>query len=443
MFWREIARYLGARDQLQLRLVCKDAAYTVAVEQRSRLFAVQAPALAEAVRARKELGVEGLRVWATDCLPRSPKKRFLVATADTIHMLLLVSPPMERCFYELLLVEEDLAIHDEADMPMLCATRGYLDCEFMREFNPDMPPDSEVEQMIVQEFTRREAIACNVPETNVIAHVAKAHNDAKFSIHVVFVALDETGTEVLFASPMHVGAMVRTWEHEQRDTDDFQRFVVNDHTDKTACIVDNGVYTKHRMFRTWLSSKKGQFRFLVSTSGRPVGSPQAWKDFLLQDVRRGPVRIVRLTEADGREPLSSSGWLKQQHAKVPIKRAINSSSSGRPFKRARTDCKTIVHLLEEWVQFETGDPTASAKFTATFTPASRQLVIGTSQAKTCNIYNGAHNGNHIYFVFDSETLSVRQKCHSSRCAGRYHAMEPPEEVMDQLRIAKQLCNLVN
>jgi hypothetical protein len=246
-----LLRFLpDAADVRNLRLTCRTFAMRFHRPRASLVpFDKMRPAYEYAQQCR------GLRVWARDL---GSAKSYHTGTLATWlrTMEWYRRHNKEICYYEILHSPDE-------ELQSASWTSPYMDLDLSRKYLKHGVPDAVVVSTMVRRFVRflqRELGSDDDEErtVNVRPIILTAHSAQKFSVHIVF-RLSIGGRAAVFPDNFSVGALVRKFEHEVEDE---IFYFINGDGDRD-CIIDPGVYTLRRQFRTAFSNKTGEERPLV------------------------------------------------------------------------------------------------------------------------------------------------------------------------------------
>jgi len=428
-------------ELLQLRLVCRAAAYVVGAMYRMRVFHYQQPALREMARVRAN-GLMRLRVWACDRTDRGGNKRYMVGSREAAQVWLTMQPPSLKSLYEILHVRLDFP---RAPASLSCC-RLYLDCDVQRHHQSaehNSVADDDLQAMILGRLRSFLKAELKMHKTQIHFHVLQAHSATKFSIHVIGRLFDAARREIFFAGLEDVGALVRRWELFCRKHCR-ELYRVKDATGTMAHVVDPGVYTTHRAFRVVGASKKGQNRFLRWGEETDV-SASRWRALLIQDVdRRVDVPVVRVAEVDGSEPISLAKFWDGSKPKRPVKRlAPVVMASTKPMKLQRTAYGTVQTLMVQFVAEYSGDPGPTVVASARPAQQESPILVILTRSHDCKIARRCHASNHVYFTVDYRNpVYMLQKCHDEECAGKQFWIDLPQWIADVVQRSVQMCDFL-
>lgn len=447
-FWALLAAHRPQEEQLSTRLICREAAYYACADRRISEAYRGPGAMHTAMRAcRWDIGQ---RTWAFDD-PGGGRgcKRYVNATESAIHALLWVwLPPEERTCYEIIAAPSSVP----QSLSVSVQTRLYLDCEYERDKLTakqlaKMPSDADLTKSIVtslSEFALKELPYARIGRKAVT--LLTAHNDKKYSVHLVFRFFDKRGNEIMFEDLRHVGAFMRKWESTAApkvlylptatDTND----TPNATSDKGDCIVDAAVYTSNRCFRTVMCTKLGGDRPLLLNGKADIESEMAWRASLVQVHTTHALRHAQpfsVMEIDGSEPRSSSKFHDQN------KRSASSSSAGASalkMPRLASGQSTLTSAVVGWMRsFITSHAdygTSGLGGTDQVQPCdlrykSYVLVINV-RTHYCAIARREHKNNFVYFTVNAWTQRAYQKCHDAACEGQRAEIEVPEDIQQKM-----------
>ena len=236
-------------------------------------------------------------------------------------------------------------------------------------------------------------------------------NAKKVSFHIV--------GSVFFKSLAHVGALVRgVWAAIQSMQKGL--FPAPPNLDMSRIkylfdssgewIVDDCIYTRNRLFRLPLSSKKGSDRVLRPVKGYGK-TPDHWIDMLVQ---RPYTTVYSCLEMDDSEPLYTSTsaskclrFVDEQWVMSEKKRCNYNTSVSvvHPYLLPVLDkLDSLGHMVKrDDISFN----------------SSRRSWFVSSGSKHCAIANREHTSNHIWFEIDGLGGRVYQRCYDSECNGAH------------------------
>lgn len=403
----------------------------------------------------------GQRTWAFDDSGGGRGcKRYVNATEAAIHALLwLWLPPEERTCYEIIAAPSSVP----QSLSVSVQTRLYLDCEYERDKLTakqlaKMPSDADLTKSIVtslSEFATKELPYARIGRKAVT--LLTAHNDKKYSVHLIFRFFDKRDNEIMFEDLRHVGAFMRKWESTAAPA---QLYLPTDtaanagnaaeQTDNTenkgACIVDAAVYTSNRCFRTVMCTKLGGDRPLLLNGKADIESEMAWRASLVQ-VHTQSVHAQRhsqpfsVMEIDGSEPRSSSKFHGQN------KRSASGSGAGGaitsvPLKMPRlaggqsTLTTAVVGWMRSFITSHADYGTSGLGGTDQVQPCdlrykSYVLVINV-RTHHCAVARREHKNNFVYFTINAWTQRAYQKCHDDACSQQRAEIEVPEDIQQKM-----------
>lgn len=283
-------------------------------------------------------------------------------------------------------------------------------------------------------------------------------NEKKVSIHYLFKIVDPQDNTVvtkMFKNNYHCGEFMRKFEtHILKE---FQGPIksnplffnpekqVNNKT-VVVPIYDSGVYTLHRVFRTYGCSKLGSTRPLIPLAekdslnkyvdGTIKLSRVVWLDNLIQYIDHRQVSKMQLVYCmcpDGAEPTSKGAIhhiVDNENKTLDILDPNRNYNNKRSFDTmTKTNSKPIVNK-NEYIFKHKVIPMILDEIKAywqlpnmqltlvSFDPINQTLLINTdtrickTKSMAMNEANASHNGNHTFFVVDFVTMSFKQGCHS-------------------------------
>ena len=409
----------------------------------------------------------GERLWAREY--ESGARYYVCATQAVMYAFVSQKPNQD--LYEI--IEAPAAVQDES-LRFRTQSRLYLDVEFKRAINPKAPADEDIVPPLVESLVAYAKKALPLVDRADVMRFS-AHSERKFSEHVCIRLFDKEGVELWFEANWHAGALVRRWELDVARTAFPSHYMNSDSkTSDIDFVVDKGVYTRNRIFRTGSATKRGETRMLVKVDA-PAGewrmSYDEWRDALAQDHDRAESakHVMRLLEASGAPASSLAIFYSPEDlvlgadaavaaAPVTRKRRLMSSGSssgglvvgGDLFpeqesgtKRARTT-GTLAGAFVAWIQRRHPHNLVELRIVS-----ERSLVIHTD-CHECPIAGRAHKSNVIYYVLDDlgadygdmARLRCRLRCRDANCPPPQTQIEIPRDLCLQYVRAAQLMQIM-
>jgi DNA-directed primase/polymerase protein len=216
-----------------------------------------------------------------------------------------------------------------------------------------------------------------------------ASTSTKFSRHLVL-----RSPTVCFTSAVAVGVWVK------RMLADAPEF---------AWFIDQGVYTRNRLMRLYLSTKLGRAAPLVLAAGAPGGSDDeaVFLASLVTNVAALATPVAVAVDDEKPAPVFVGG--------VPAPLSVPASKS--PFAAIDDFIAHRCHLVRN------GFVRSSVYF-----PTTRVVVFEIGGTRFCHRIGREHKSNHVYVVVELLRLVFTQRCHDHECRG-YRSSEfplPPE-----------------
>ena len=341
------------------------------VDSTYRVFARQEDAI-EFIKT-----VEGLRLWSEDQQGKNKVyRRFIVASVNGFAARY---PKMQKKnFYEVISDSDTCKLH--------------LDIEYMKEVNKNINSDDIVlgtrGRMIA---FLREKYKIELTEEHVV--ILDASNNKNFSCHMIF-------NGALIKKNTHCNMIVDQFITENKDF-----LTINDINGKSNCIIDVGIYTIHRNFRLYQSSKIGEERpFTLSKFDLSFGSFQnligegqeierLFLEYSLVTETRRPTNIALLEE-------------KKDNQKHTVKFKSTKSHSQFP------DIDIIVEAN-----------IGSGKITTCEMKPNGSIFYSISGTRYCHIAGREHRHSNIYVKVNANRSQVIQLCYSPKCFGKHFVLQ--------------------
>ena len=221
--------------------------------------------------------------------------------------------------------------------------------------------------------------------------VLESHNESKRSYHVV-VVLQKDGNDVYF-----------------KNVKGFKKFTDYIFGDLTANkIVDLSVY-REGLFRTYLSSKSGEYRPLVKSE---VSDPFEFQDtFICYCCNKGNVTIDTNSE-QFKVYYRDVDEFKAEFTEVVDLDTVNGTRLPIQKELTNQDCDIIRHFVRKNYKYRTKD------IREILIDHVLNCIIVALNDEFCHNIDREHKSNHQYIVID--TYSSKQKCHDLDCKDFKH-----------------------
>lgn len=410
----------------------------------------------------------GERVWAREY--RSGARFYVCATQRAMYAFLVQKPDQD--LYEI--IEDPAAVPDaHAKLRFRTQSRLYLDVEFKRALNPDAPEDSAIVPPLVESLLAY--VRKQLPRV-ARSHVARftAHSERKFSEHVCIRLFDKDDRELWFEANWHAGALVRRWEYYVARNEFPQHFMCSDSKVRDVeFVIDKGVYTRNRIFRTGMATKRGESRMLVRVDA-PAGEWRMpyddWCAALSQDHDRAAGGrascVLHMVEATGAPAASlaifytigdlalggeGAAAASASASNRAQKRRLQSSGGLLPpseptqgaSKRARAQ-GTIAGEVVRWVQ--SLHPGLGVELRV----ANERALVVHTESRDCPIAGRQHASNKIYYVIDDlgpeygdfVRLRCQLRCRDPNCPPPTTQVEIPMAIRQRFLVTAQLMQVL-
>jgi len=348
-------------------------------------------------------------------------RRYLLAPADARHV------------YELL--RED------------CPCHLYFDLEYSSAANPSVDGERCVDALhsLLAEALRRR-LGVELADC-VLVELESTPSPTKFSRHLV---IRLPGLRA-FRSSTAVGAFVHAWLTEDvapaRETDARAAALYvrrREEEEGEALFIDQGVYTRNRAFRLYLSSKQGKSARLLPTrrcwerlhaagmapqpppaAPTTLDGPQEWLFLASLICCPEPAALLRIGPPAGAAPGVA------RHAAPP--RALETGSGNHcPFPLTAAFACAVAD--ERAGPASSG--TARIRSWAALSPTL--LVLNLSRNRHCSRIGRSHKSNGVFYLVDYKEACAWQKCHDPECRGYRSAPEglPPDVCAERRLLAR-------
>lgn len=233
--------------------------------------------------------------------------------------------------------------------------------------------------------------------------------EGKVSFHII--------GSVFFTNLAHVGALVRAlWAAIQSML--MHEFPVPEGLDMKRIkylfesngewIIDDCIYTRNRLFRLPLSSKKGSNRVLMPVKNHGA-TPDHWIDMLVQ---RPHDKVFNCMEICNSEPIFTSTPASKCLRKIGKNNWEISEKKRQSYQTASSAVPPyLVPVLDKLDSMG-----YMVKRDIMFNSARRSWCVSTNSRK-CAIAGREHGSNHIWFEIDGFGGKVLQRCYDSECHG--------------------------
>lgn len=354
---------------------------------------------AEAIRFSQVMG-EGLMVFSFegDAIGTGGKRNFVVTHPSQMWLRHSERIPEKRCVYEV--IQEN----------SVC--KLYFDLEFLHAYNPTRNGVAMTNTLIdiVCYFLHKEFhITCS--RKNIID--LRGTSDLKFSRHLIF-----NIPGIAFATNAHVGSFVRMVCNEVRLwhagiepievpgilPQNVKDLFVCDSKDSEVLFCDEGVYSRNRNFRLFLSTKLGQnFPLVIAEENEylPNHDPggctdrQIFFDSLITLVDSTcKILTCRDTEQLPKEQLCKSNRMGNTYSDVEGFRQS-------PYPEIDAFIQGLIGSgsIQSWHYFS----------------QSEVIVYNIVRFRYCSNIRREHKSNNIFYVVNLKTASYYQKCHDPDC----------------------------
>ncbi|XP_011686015.1 PREDICTED: DNA-directed primase/polymerase protein-like [Wasmannia auropunctata] len=353
--------------------------------------------------------------------PSDGSRRFVVAHPEVYWWYYKVKPPEERCSYEII----------PKDSPCWL----YLDLEYPIELNPlcNGPRMTRTLIDIIRAYLLNHYhLLCD--RSNFLILDSTSSN--KFSRHVIF-----TMKDMAFKDYSHVGKFIKTIYNDmllylRSDTpthgilDHFDKADIEEMLVKTQhgekLFVDNGVYTKNRHFRIYLSTKWGKQSYLTVSMDCVHNTVNKCREkelgiFLDSLISYFPNKqnLILL------EFLNRSDVKAKLYSSIP-KRSVNENDGeSSPYPEIDSHIRSLI------------DPgkIRIAKYSDK-TKTLRYEVYGN---RYCENIGRHHKSNNVYWIVDLNTKKIYQRCHDPDCWDFSSIPKSlPEEILFKLDVEGDL-----
>lgn len=374
---------------------------------------------------------QSVAVFSYECekFGREGQRKFLVTTYYNFgqHYLAMKSP---RHYYEV--ITEGSACH------------LYFDIEFKFEHNPQVEDAIQLLETFIRyvcnQLSVEFAVCCD--RSNILD--LDSTTDRKFSRHLIFHI-----PKAVFRTNLHAGDFVhcicdklRAFKHHLESglsmpaaykqlvgslhhssaiscptgEELLALFVLTD-KEKPILICDEGVYTKNRNFRVFLSSKLGkEARLCVARENR---FRSAYGEEL-QRQRRSKRFNTLIDSLVSNVRVESAVRILGCDIRTHQKQSASEKSTGTPFEDSATSEEGFSQSPYPSVdQFITSQLSKGGVQGAirrwTFFPQGKCLVYDIQHNRWCERIGRAHKSNNIMIVADLVAGSYYQKCHDPEC----------------------------
>ncbi|XP_011645420.1 DNA-directed primase/polymerase protein-like isoform X1 [Pogonomyrmex barbatus] len=348
--------------------------------------------------------------------PSDGSRRFVVAHPEVYWWYYKAKPQEERCSYEVI----------PKDSPCWL----YLDLEYPIELNPlcNGPRMTKMLIDIIRAYLLHHYhLLCD--RNNFL--ILDSTSSKKFSRHVIFILKD-----IAFKDNSHVGKFIKTIYNDIllylksdmshgilshfNKADIEEMLVKTEHDEKL--FIDNGVYTKNRHFRLYLSTKWGKQSYLTVSEDCTHNAVNKRREkelgiFLDSLISYFPNKQnLILLEFFNRTDVKT-----QRYINVPKKSIHENDNQTSPYPEID---RYISHLVD---------------------PGKIRIVKYSEKANTlkyeilgnryCENIGRYHKSNNVYWIVDLNTKKIYQKCHDTDCSGFVStAKSLSEEILFKLDI---------
>ncbi|KAG5332757.1 PRIPO protein, partial [Acromyrmex heyeri] len=377
-------------------------------------FHKQADALAVAAERSTKTDVLCTFVYQR---PSDGSRRFVVAHPEVYWWYYKIKPQEERCSYEII----------PKDSPCWL----YLDLEYPIELNPlcNGPRMTKTLIDIIRAYLLNHYhLLCD--RSNFL--ILDSTTSKKFSRHVIF-----TMKDMAFKDNSHIGKFIKTIYNDillylKSDTlshgilnhfnkaDIEEMLVKTQHGEKL--FIDNGVYTKNRHFRIYLSTKWGKQSYLTVSTDCMHNAVNKCKEkelgiFLDSLISYFPNKqnLILL------EFFNRSDVKAKLYSNVPIRSIHENDDQSSPYPEIDRYIRNLI---------DPGKIRVAKYFDKTKT--LRYEIYGNRYCENIGRY---HKSNNVYWIVDLNTKKVYQKCHDEDCSEFLSTPKNlPEEILFKLDI---------
>lgn len=353
----------------------------------------------EAIKYSQVMG-EGLMVFAFegDAIGSGGKRNFVVTHPNQMWLRQKERVPGRRCAYEV--IQEN----------SVC--KLYFDLEFLYDLNAGRDGVAMTNTLIaiVCHFLYQE-FGVNCSRKDIINLAGTSPH--KFSRHLIF-----NITGVAFGNNAHVGSFVRMvcnsirlWSDGSDATNipgvslqNLRDLFVFNSSDKKVLFCDEGVYSKNRNFRLFLSTKLGQnfpliiakeSEYLQDSGSGSCTDEQTFFDSLITLVD-STCKILTCKEIE---------QLPKEHKHISNNKVnVDSNVDGfrqSPFPEIDDFIQSVISTgnIHSWHYFS----------------LSEIIVYNIVRYRFCHNIGREHKSNNIFYVVHLKTASYYQKCHDPDC----------------------------
>ncbi|XP_050449102.1 DNA-directed primase/polymerase protein-like [Cataglyphis hispanica] len=330
--------------------------------------------------------------------PSDGSRRFVVAHPEVYWWYYKAKPQEERCSYEVI----------PQDSPCWL----YLDLEYLVELNP-LCNGSRMTRTLIDiirvYLLTHYHLLCD--RNNFL--ILDSTSSTKFSRHVIFTIKD-----MAFKDNSHVGKFIKTIYNDimlylhsdiqshgilsQFNKVDIEEMLVETNHGKKL-FVDNGVYTKNRQFRIYLSTKWGKQSYLTVSADcmhNPINKcrekelgifldslisyfPNKQNLILLEFFNRSDVKV-------------------QLYSKIPMQYSHEDNNQISPYPEIDRYVSSLVEPGKIRI----------VKYSDK-TKILRYEIYGNRYCENIGRY---HKSNNIYWIVDLNKKKMYQKCHDEDCS---------------------------
>ncbi|XP_032687922.1 DNA-directed primase/polymerase protein-like [Odontomachus brunneus] len=342
-------------------------------------------------------------------------RKFVVAHPEVYWWYYKAKPQEERCSYEVI--------------PKGSPCWLYLDLEYPIQLNP-LCDGSHMTRTLIDiirtYLLNHYHLLC---DRNSIL-ILDSTSSEKFSRHVIF-----TMKDMAFKDNSHVGRFIKTIYNDImfylnsdiqshgilkhfNKADIEEMLVVTKHGKKL--FIDNGVYTKNRHFRVYLSTKWGKQSYLTMSpdcTHTPLNKCKEkelgiFLDSLISYFPNKPNLILL-------EFLNRSNVTAQLYSKVLTQTVREDNNQTSPYPEIDKYIQSII------------DP-GKIRVTKYF-DKTKILSYEIYGNRFCENIGRWHKSNNVYWIVDMNKNEIYQKCHDEDCSGFTSAPKSlPEEIIFML-----------
>ncbi|EFN88011.1 DNA-directed primase/polymerase protein [Harpegnathos saltator] len=376
-------------------------------------FPKQADALAAAAKRSTKTDTLCTFVYQR---PSDGNRKFVVAHPEVYWWYYKAKPQERRCSYEVI--------------PKGSPCWLYLDLEYPIKLNP-LCNGSRMTKTLIDiirtYLLNHYHLLCD--RNNIL--ILDSTSSEKFSRHVIF-----TMKDMAFRDNSHIGRFIKTIYNDimlylnsdmqshgilkQFSKADIEEMLVETATQGKRLFIDNGVYTKNRHFRVYLSTKWGKQSYLTISSDSTYTPLNKCKEkelgiFLDSLISYFPNKMnLILLEFQNRSNITA-----QLYSKILAPANHEDDNQVSPYPEIDKYIRSIIDPGKIRV----------SKYSEK-TKILRYEIYGN---RFCENIGRWHKSNNIYWIVDLNKKEIYQKCHDEDCSGFSSTPKSlPEEIIFML-----------